>query len=493
MNLPIAASRAWIVTEVARYLISDEMDALSGPLWRRAFAAIAAVDNLETSALHKRFLVGLVRVAIARAKSLRHTSVVGSEELVEAIAGDGGGVSLRELVQASREGSEADRDALRLAITDALRQSADGTSGLDAADIASVIQIVPAIWSPAGELSGEVDDDLVYTLHKLSRADEPEVALRAIEALASVHPPGDVAFWIGLAQDANAIVTPVALFEVLGKADPEAGFAFLRAARGQIGPIAEVGDTLASALSAITAAGGERAHFSFGEFLASLPAEERADFLAMPALAGIEPVLLGRPLVRRFFLAVAEWSAVSHGDQSHPAVASQVRDRGREVLELAADVRGFFGEEELGRARNVLGREAMTAASAAVSVPTILALDGETTLARCVVEQTARTDEPWNALARWYLDVCPRDSLQETERERLFNALLTELSTNLQETPFLITLAQLAAERGEDLSELTESGSLPLFLRFTLERTMTSDYDNSQVVEELEEIAAAAV
>ena len=126
------------------------------------------------------------------------------------------------------------------------------------------------------------------------------------------------------------------------------------------------------------------------------------------------------------------------------------------------------------------------------SVPTILALDETMLSRRRVVEQTARTDEPGRPCAMVPDAVSMRFATGDRTRSNSFNARQNSANDLRGSARSQITLAQLAAER-EDLSELTESGSLPLFLCFTLEWTMTSDYDNSQVVEELEEIAAAAV
>jgi len=495
-NLPTSAARAWVVTEVAGYLTSGEANGLAGPLWRRAVSAIAAVESSETSALHMRFLVGLLRTADARAKPQRHLSAAPFEDLVQRLAcaaadPDAAG-GLRAFVEAGREGSQSDREALRLALADVLDRTLDGSLPLGRGEVGSLLEIVPSICSPTGEISGDVAERLVTTLRTLSRRDDADIALRAIGALTAIHPPRDSAFWIQLVADEKDVIPPAAVFELLGKTDPEAAFAFLRAAIGPLLSLADARSALVSTLPAIDAKAGQRARDALGEFLASLTATARAYLVVTPALAGIEPPRLDRPLIRRFFSALADWSAIVHGDQSDDAVVDQIRARGREVNELVTEVGAFLSDEELTRARDVLARQVATSELAAVSVPAALAIEGEAMLARCVVELAGRTDEPWDSVARWYLDVCPRDDLDEGEREALFDALLSELGTSGQETPFVLTLARRAQERGEYLLELTESDALSVRAGFDLERTITGDYDNTSLAEDLEEIAAAA-
>jgi hypothetical protein len=69
-NLPSRIARGWVLGTIARYLASDECTGFSGPLWRGAFAAVAAVDDPAQDALHKRFLVELVRHAESKATTL---------------------------------------------------------------------------------------------------------------------------------------------------------------------------------------------------------------------------------------------------------------------------------------------------------------------------------------------------------------------------------------------------------------------------------------
>jgi hypothetical protein len=68
-NLSSPVGRGWVLGTLAHYLASDESTGLAGPLWRRAFAALAAVDDPTQDALHKRFLVELVRHVDARANA----------------------------------------------------------------------------------------------------------------------------------------------------------------------------------------------------------------------------------------------------------------------------------------------------------------------------------------------------------------------------------------------------------------------------------------
>jgi hypothetical protein len=70
-NLSSPVGRGWVLGTLAHYLASDETTGFAGPLWRRAFAALAAVDDPTQDALHKRFLVELVRHADAKVNAPR--------------------------------------------------------------------------------------------------------------------------------------------------------------------------------------------------------------------------------------------------------------------------------------------------------------------------------------------------------------------------------------------------------------------------------------
>ena len=65
-NLPFEQGRAVIVAALARYLKSDEAAGLSGPEWREAFRALAAIDLPGQADVQKALLVGLVRTADER-------------------------------------------------------------------------------------------------------------------------------------------------------------------------------------------------------------------------------------------------------------------------------------------------------------------------------------------------------------------------------------------------------------------------------------------
>ena len=298
-------------------MISDEMDALSGPL-RRAFAAIAAVDNLET----RRSTTGSSSVGAGRHCARRSpppTSVVVGRSWWSNRRRWRRGRAERELVEASREGSGSGPSmfAGNYRRTSAKAQTAQAAS---MPQILLLLSRSSRRSGSAGELSGEVDDDLVDTLHKLSRADEPEVVFRAIEALASVHPPGDVAFWIGLAQDAKRdrhTRRPVRGTGV--RPTRRRGSAF--GCAGQIGPIAEVGDIGERAVREIMRLAENGILLLRRVSVRCLRRSGRISW--PPGFAGIEPVSLGRPW-RALLLSNGGMERGCSGcDQSHPAVASQ--------------------------------------------------------------------------------------------------------------------------------------------------------------------------
>jgi hypothetical protein len=402
-NLPSAVGRASVVAAVAQYLASGEAESLGGPEWRRAFGAIAAVESADSNALHKRFLVGLVRVADQRAAE----SEAPIEEFAESL----------------------------------LAEAAEGT--LDRAKVSLLLDLVSR-----DDLEADVAEDLVDAACLLARGGDDEVAAQAAETLAAIGQPRDPAFWVELLANGRTGLTAATLFERLGEGDLRAAFSFLGTALGHLVSPAEARDALRSALPAIYADAGSREQGALEEFLASLPG-----------------------LI-----------ATGHHDQTDLLI----------VNDIVADARAIIGdEEEFARTRELLAREAMTPETAATAVPALMAVGGETELARRVVAAACRDDEPWDFAARWYLEVCPRADLDDAKRGTLFDAVLTELrAEDLYDGAFVMTLAQRAADEGVELTELLESSELEPETRLAAERTMTFGYAHEEVVADLHAMAA---
>jgi hypothetical protein len=488
-NLKTREARALIVKCVAEYIGSDEDTGFAGPLWRRAFQALASVQLTDQAALHRQFLVDLVRLADERAfirQANAHLEL--TEMLARMVLGAPGAASTGELTLSLRSESQVHREAVRAALAQLVSEVAAGERAFNR-DATKNLQLLVRMAFPRGsETPAQVLQMLVDSLCVLATRTDTHVAGSAQETLLAVHQPRHVSFWHHLA-DATPAASHRTIFAGLSHISLEEAFSYLRDALARSVPVDEVGDVLLQVLPEIDLDARTDAQACFAEFLASVPGEQRNQLMATPLLAGLDwsSTPFERRLVSHFFAVLTRWRAFVRGEHTDDRVIAQTTALGQQLEMLAVETLPLLGGEEQRRLIQVLAPDIHRPAVAAVCVPVLLDLGLETELARTLVRTTTADDVAWASVMSWYLDVCPLDRLDSTKRSALLNALRTALSQYA--STFLIGLAGRAAESQEELHELTENPEIEPRLRLELEMGMTDSYGTA--AQELEAFAVA--
>ncbi len=463
-NVPKRQARASIIDAMSKYILSNEAKGLDGPMWRRAFRALATAELPHQVALHRRFMVDLVRLADERL-SAHQTATLPQADLVDmlmrAVSRD---ESSETLISSLREESQLSREAVRAALARLVSEVAKGIRVLEPAVTMNLLSIVQAAFPRGSEMSDEALEELVQGLCWLSVDTGARTAARARETLLAIHQPQKPSFWRRLADDAGP-TSYGTVFAALSHVSFEDAFAYTRELLDRQAPLSEVRDMLQLGLPELDRSDRGAAQEHFAEFLASVSQEARDQLVAVPTLAELDwPIpRFERPLVRQLFVMLTRWLALVRGDHPDGRVVVQRETLGREIERLALEIFDLLDYDERRRLIYLLTMEIYAPAAAAVFVPVLLDLGLEAELARSVMESTTEDDEAWAAVGEWYLAVCPRKKLTPKQLEVLLNALRAALDQHA--SSFLLGLSRARPQ----LHELTENPAIDTMVRVGLE------------------------
>jgi hypothetical protein len=446
-NLPPLDGRAWIVGAIAAYLTSYESSGLSGPLWRHAVRTLAAVDLPDQGVLQKGLLVELVRVVDERADG---TLLVDS---LARAAEDGG--ALRRFVE--QQGDSAS-EALRGALATLLRQKAQRMLGDETTS--RLCELAGELFSSGIAVREDIGEQLVAGLRRLAFVPDGEIARPAQAALRSIGQPPEVAFWRNLAQ-AQHPPSLALIIEGLGRFDLDAAFGFVQEVIADDSRLAEVQEALETALPALAGPAPHVVDERFTAFVAELPREQRSQLIAVPARAGLEWTLpVERPLAQRLFGLVVRWRTMLDGHHADALVTRQMAKLGDEIVELSRETLFSLGAGEQRLVRDLLTDQLADPAGAAVGVRSLLAVGGESDVARALLHHSP--DNTAESIGRWYLHTLPREGLNIEERKALLTAIFVAFR---RDEEFLSGLASRAAEIGDDLPELFDNADIDIVVR----------------------------